>query len=73
METIKSALTASMARGVLWVLATMAAQSGISSANNESTARAVAEFVVSAAIGIATLWWSKKSAVKLLNTTPPAK
>ena len=75
MEIVKNSLTASLARGVLWCLLTVVARSGIKdtidSKSLEATALALAQIVVAAGIGLISLWWSKKSATKLLNTTPP--
>ena len=60
-------LAGTIARGILWASAAIAAKIGIEKLS-EGTAEAVGYFIASVVVVLVSTWWSKRKDKKLLET-----
>jgi hypothetical protein len=67
-EAIKL-LGGTLARGILWATAALAAKTGVENIS-ENTAASLGAFAAAIIIAAASAWWSRRKDKKLLQTIP---
>ena len=67
MDPLKNLIIGRIVRGILWAGGGLAAKFGIE-VISESTAEAIAAFLVAAALAIAASYWSKRKDKKLADS-----
>lgn len=73
LESLKTGLIATIIRGAMWALAGATTYTKATPEQNQTFAEAIANFVAPVGLSIIAALWSRWSAAKLLNTTPPEK